>query len=122
MTRLQLAGFRQEVRGLKARRNTLEHIAQQHHAMVAASLLERRFRPGAPPAHYLSIPGPQNSRHRYVRKQELEFVCRHAAAWREFGQTMTEWVRVNQQIERLLRRIGAGRCRSVDTLLRRKKR
>lgn len=121
MTKLQLARLRQRIRDLKARRNTLENVAQQHQAMVAASLIERRFRPGAPPAHYLSIPGPHNSRHRYVRKQELEFVRRHAEAWREFSQTMAEWARINEEIERLLRRIGKGRCRNADTLLRRKK-
>ncbi|MFH1723944.1 MAG: hypothetical protein ABII00_04895 [Elusimicrobiota bacterium] len=121
MNKLQLAKLRQRIRELKARRNTLERIAQEHHAMVAASLIERRFRPGAPPAHYLSIPGPQNSRHRYVRKQQLEFVRRHAAAWREFSRTMAEWTRVNDEIERLLRRIGKGRCRDVDGLLRRTK-
>ncbi len=122
MSKLQLAKLRQRIRELKARRDTLERIAQQHHAMVAASLIERRFRPGAPPAHYLSIPGPQNSRHRYVRKRELEFVRRHTEAWREFGRTMAEWTRVNEEIEGLLRRIGKGRCRNVDILLRRKKR
>ena len=116
MTRLQLSRLRQRIRDLKGRRNTLERVAQQHHAMVAASLLERRFRPGAPPAYYISIPSPETSRHRYVRKAELDLIRRQTGAWREFSQAMTEWVRVNREIELLLRTIGKGRCRKIDTL------
>ena len=121
MTKLQLARLRQRVRELTARRATLEDVTQQHHAMVAASLIERRFRPGAPPAYYLSIPSPQTSRHRYVRKADLDLIRRQTTAWREFSKAMAEWVRVNEEIERLLRTIGKGRCRNLE-LLRRKKR
>jgi hypothetical protein len=113
MLRLQLARARQRVHELKARRNTLEHLALQHHAMLAASLLERRFRPGAPAAYYLSIPSPQTSRHRYVRKADVELVRRQTGAWREFSSAMAEWVRLNGEIERLLRQVGKGRCRKI---------
>lgn len=88
--------------------------------MVAASLLERRFRPGGPMAYYLSIPHPKSSRHRYVRKAEVEQMRRYTAAWREFSQAMAEWVRVNSEIERLLRQIGKGRCREIDLTPRRR--
>ena len=71
MTNLQLAKLRQRVRELKARRGTLERLAMGHHPMLAASLLERRFRLGGPVAHYLSIPHPKSSRHRYVRKAHV---------------------------------------------------
>jgi hypothetical protein len=121
MTKLRVAKLRQRVRELKARRDTLEDVAQKHHAMVAASLIERRFRPGAPPAYYLSIPSPQTSRHRYVRKADLDLMRRQTAAWREFSKAMAEWVLVNREIERLLRAIGKGRCRNLE-LLRGKKR
>lgn len=120
MTPLQLAALRQRVRNLKARRTTLEHLAMDHHAMIAASLLERRFRPGAPPAYYLSIHTPQSSRHRYVRKADLDLVRRQAGAWRDFSQAMAEWVRVNNEIERLLRQIGRGRCRTTASLLQKR--
>jgi len=120
MTRLQLAGLRQRVRDLKGRRSTLEQVAiRRHHPMIAASLLERRFRPGGPVACYLSIPHPKSSRHRYVRKAELDRIRRETSAWREFSEAMAEWVRVNAEIERLLRKIGRGHCRKIDLTPRR---
>ncbi len=83
--------------------------------MLAASLLERRFRKNAPAAYYLSIPNPAGtSRHRYVRKADVETIRRQTGAWREFSRAMAEWVRVNNEVERLLRRIGEGRCVKMD--------
>ena len=114
MTRLQLATLRQRIRDLKGRRNTLERLAMQPQLMLAASLLERRFRPGGPAAYYLSIPHPKSSRHRYVRKAQVDQIRRQTGAWREFSDAMAEWVRVNDEIERLLRQIGKGRCRQID--------
>lgn len=120
MTKLRLAKLRQQVRDLKGRRGTLEQLAvRRHHPMLAASLLERRFRPGGPVAYYLSIPHPKSSRHRYVRKAELDRIRRETQAWREFSEAMAEWVRVNAEIERLLRQIGKGHCREIDLTPRR---
>lgn len=83
--------------------------------MLQASLLERRFRKNAPAAYYLSIPNPAGtSRHRYVRKADVEMIRRQTDAWREFSRAMAEWVKVNGEVERLLRRIGEGRCRKID--------
>lgn len=86
----------------------------QPHQMVAASFLERHFRPGAPPAYYLSIPSPKTSRHRYVRKADVDLMRRQTGAWHEFSQALAEWVKVNEEIERLLRALGRGRCRKID--------
>jgi len=85
-----------------------------HHDMVVGSLIERRFRPGGSVAHYLSIPTPRNSWHRYVRKDELEVFRRRSAAWREFTQALAEWVRLNKAIEHELRRLGKGRCIKIE--------
>jgi hypothetical protein len=82
--------------------------------MLPASLLERHFRKGGPAAYYLSIPHPKSSRHRYVRKADVDRVRRQTNAWREFGRAMAEWVRVNGEVERLLRQIGEGRCRTIE--------
>lgn len=114
MTKLRLAKLRQEVHVLRGRRSTLERLAMSFVPMVAASLVERRFRPGGPPAYYLSIPTPQNSWQRYVRKDELDYFRRRAAHWREFVNAMAEWVRISREIERRLRLIGLGRCEKLE--------
>ena len=98
---------------MKARRNVLEHVAMQHNHLMAAYLLERRLRPKAPVAHYLSVPTPQGSRHLYVRKSAVEGVRRQTDAWREFSRAMAEWVRINKKIEGVLRQLGSGRCRKI---------
>lgn len=83
--------------------------------MLKASLLERRFRKNAPAAYYLSIPNQAGtSRHRYVRKADVETIRRQTDAWKEFSQAMAEWVRGNKEVERLLRQIGDGRCVKID--------
>lgn len=115
MTKIQIAALRQEIRFLGRRRYVLERIAMGFVPMLQASLLERRFRKNGPPAYYLSIPNAGGtSRHRYVRKADVELVSRQTGAWREFSRALAEWVRVNIEIERLLRRIGAGRCRKIS--------
>jgi hypothetical protein len=86
----------------------------RHHSMLAASFLERRFRPNGPIACYLSIPHAKNSRHRYVRKSQADRMRRETNAWREFSHALAEWVRINRGIERLLRQIGKKRCRKID--------
>jgi len=115
MTKLQIAALRQKIRLLTGRRFSLERTAMGFVPMLQASLLERRLRKNGPAAYYLSIPHAQTtSRHRYVRKADLDMVRRQTDAWREFSQAMSEWVRVNGEVERLLRRIGAGRCLKID--------
>lgn len=111
MTKNQIAVLRQKIRLLGGRRFTLERTAMGFVPMLQASLLERHFRKNAPAAYYLSIPNPAGtSRHRYVRKADVEMVRRQTGAWREFSRAMAQWVRVTREIERLLRRIGEGRC------------
>ena len=114
MTKLRLAKLRQEVRVLIGRRSSLERISMSFVPMVAASLYERRLRPNAAPAYYLSIPTPHNSWQRYVRKDELDYFRRRAAHWQEYVNAMAEWVRVNREIERRLRAIGKGRCERLE--------
>jgi len=115
MTRNQLAIIRQKVRLLTGRRFSLERTALGFVPMLPASLLERRFRKNGAAAYYLSIPHSQTtSRHRYVRKADIEAVRRQTEAWREFSRAMAEWVRVNSEVERLLRRLGEGRCVKIE--------
>ena len=81
MTNNQLAVLRQKIRLLTGRRFSLERTAMGFIPMLAASLLERRFRKNGPAAYYLSIPNPAGtSRHRYVRKADVETVRRQTEA------------------------------------------
>ena len=120
MTKRRLSRIRQRVRELQGRRGTLETKAMARYPMVSASLIERRFHHNGPICYYLSIPTPQNSWHRYVRKDEVDYYRRRSSAWREFITCMAEWVRVNRRIERLLRQLGKGRCEKLE--IRRKER
>ena len=114
MTKLQLAKIRQKFRALKARRTALEYIVLGPQPMVQASLIQRRFGGGTAVCHYLSIPTPQDKWHRYVRKDELDYFRRRTDRWREYVHAMAEWVRIDEEIERLLRQIGKGRCEKVE--------
>jgi hypothetical protein len=82
--------------------------------MVAGSLYARRLSSEGAPAYYLSIPTPQNSWQRYVRKDELDYFRRRAEHWREYVNAMADWVRVNRKIEQRLRALGKGRCEKLE--------
>jgi hypothetical protein len=49
-----------------------------------------------------------------VRKAEVDYFRRRAAAWREYVNAMAEWVRTNKEIEQLLRILGKGRCEKLE--------
>ena len=74
--------------------------------MVAASFMPRKLRPGGPLVYYLSASIQGESRHRYVRKGELQYWRKRATAWRSFIKAMASWVKVNREIEKELREIG----------------
>ncbi len=114
MTKLQLAKIRQMFRALKARRTALEYIALAPHSMVQGSIIPRRFRAGQAISHYLGIPTPRGSWHRYIRKDELDYFRRRTDHWREYARAMAEWVKINKEIEPLLRQLGKGRCEKVE--------
>jgi len=78
--------------------------------MVAGSFIPRRFRSGAPVVYYLSASIEGESRHRYVRKEEVGYWGQRAAAWKKFIQAMAAWVKVSKEIEKALRKIGRLRC------------
>lgn len=102
------------MRLLKLQRAKLERLLLSRKPMVAASFITRRFRVGGPVCYYLSIPTPQNSWHRYVRKEEVEYYRKRAESWQEFVHAMAEWVQVNKETERELRVLGKGRCEELE--------
>ena len=109
----RLSVRRQKVHRLQLSRQTLEQIALARDPMVAGSLLERRLRPGGPAVYYLSIPTPNNSRHRYVRKEDVEEYKAKARARRQFVHALAEWAVVNKAIAKELRAVGRERCEKM---------
>jgi hypothetical protein len=101
---------RQKVSLLIRKRARFERIAMGRSPMVRASFLSRKLRPGAPIVYYLSASIQGESRHRYVRKGEVQYWRKRATAWREFMKAMASWVKVNREIEKELREIGRLRC------------
>jgi hypothetical protein len=106
----QLSLLRKKVYLLKGKRNQWERIALGRSPMVPASLLARRLRPGAPVVYYLSASIQGESRHRYVRRAEVDHYRQRAQAWQKFQKAMASWVKVNREIEKALRQIGRLRC------------
>jgi len=101
---------RKKVSLLMRRRRQLERIAMGRAPMVAASFMPRKLVPKGPLAHYLSASIEGKSRHRYVRKSEVEYWRKRALAWKDFLVAMASWVKVNREIEKELREIGRLRC------------
>ena len=106
----QLSLLRKKVRLLKGKRSQWERIVLGRLPMVPASLLARRLRPGAPVVYYLSASIQGASRHRYVRRGEVDYYRQRSQAWQKFEKAMASWVKVNKEIEKGLRQIGRLRC------------
>ncbi len=104
---------RKKISILKQKRSRLEEIAMGRSPMVAASFMARRLRPEASLVYYLSASIAGQSRHRYVRKGEVEYWRKRAYAWKEFIKAIATWVKVNKQIEKELREIGKLRCEEL---------
>jgi hypothetical protein len=108
---LKALSFHRKKTGLLIRRRgQLERIAMGRSPMVAASFLVRKLRPGGPVVYYLSASIQGESRHRYVRKGEVQYWRKRALSWRGFMKAMASWVKVNREIEREFREIGRLRC------------
>lgn len=106
----QLSFHRKKIDILRRKRERLERVAMGRFPMVAASFIPRRLRAGGPVVYYLSASIQGESRHRYIRKGEVEYWCKRATSWKRFIKAMASWVKVNREIERELREIGRLRC------------
>lgn len=109
----EISIHRKKVSILKGKRERLERIAIGRSPMVPASFMPRRLRPGAPVVYYLSATIDGKSRHRYIRKGEVEYWRKRAYAWRRFIKAIALWVKVNKEIEEGLREIGRLRCEEL---------
>jgi hypothetical protein len=106
----KISSCRKKMSVLRRKRNQLERILMGRSSMVAGSFIPRRFRPEAPVVYYLSASIGGESRHRYIRKEEVGYWRQRAAAWKKFIQAMAAWVKTNKGIEKALRKIGRLRC------------
>jgi hypothetical protein len=109
----RLSIHRKNVSILRKKRDKLEKIAMEHSPMVPASFMPRRLKPDGPLVYYLSASINGQSRHRYIRKGEVEYWRRRAYAWRRFIKAMASWVKVNKKIQKELRQIGLLRCEEL---------
>ena len=91
----------------------MERMAMGRSPMVAASFMPRRLRPSGPVVYYLSASIKGESRHRYIRRGEVEHWRKRAYTWRRFMKAMALWVKVNKEIEKELREIGRLRCEAL---------
>lgn len=105
-----LSFHRKKVSLLIRKRARLERIAMGRSPMVAGSFMPRRLRPGGPVVYYLSASIRGESRHRYVRKDEVQYWRKRALNWRGFTKAMALWAKVNREIEKEWREIGRLRC------------
>src|SRR5512136_1815087 len=96
----QLSLLRKKIHLLRGKRNRLERIALGRSPLVPASLLARRLRPGAAVAYYLSASIEGESRHRYVRRGEVDYYRQRSQAWQRFQKAMASWVKVNKEVEK----------------------
>jgi len=113
--------MRKRLNQLIDERATYEQIAMDSAPMVAASFLQRTFRPDQPqPYCYLSASINGESRHRYAPMAQARTWRRRAERWHQFSQAMARWAKVNREIETLLRALGRGRCVSLPKATARK--
>ena len=105
-----LSFHRKKVSLFIRKRAQLERVAMGRSPMVAGSFMARKLRPGGPVVYYLSASVQGESRHRYVRKGEVEYWRKRALAWRRYMKAMASWVKVNREIEKELREVGRLRC------------
>ncbi len=109
----KISMHRKKVSILIEKRSRLEKIAMGRSPMVAGSFMARRLRPEAPLVYYLSASIGGESKHRYVRKGEVQYWRKRAYAWKEFIKAVASWVKVNRRIEKELREIGKLRCEEL---------
>jgi hypothetical protein len=111
MKRSKLSALRKRLTQLFEERADCERIAMAAPPMVAGAFLERTVRPDQPrPYCYLSASIHGESRHRYVPVSQAHTWRRRAQRWQQFSRAMTRWVKINQEIEQLLRTLGRERC------------
>ena len=98
------SSIRQEITQLQAKRDRLEELLIKRRRMLRASFITRYLGTSKEkrktPAYYLSYNEGGKTVLKYValgKKQKVEAL---AEAWREYSQSLAEWVKTCRQLER----------------------
>lgn len=97
----------------RKKRDRLERIISRSGAMINASFVKvylgTRQKKRKRPNYYLSWKEEGKTQLRYVRKDEIAVVGVKASRWKEYKKALAQLVKVNRQVERLLREWGKER-------------
>jgi hypothetical protein len=91
-------------------RQFIEQSLLKHREMIAACLIARHLGSSREkrktPSYYLSGKVFGKTVLRHVKKENLEHIRKRAAAWREFSSSIAGWRKLNNEIEKLFRKLG----------------
>jgi hypothetical protein len=91
-------------------RQFIERSLLKHREMIAACLIARHLGSSQEkrktPSYYLSGKVSGKTVLRHVKKEDLEQVRKRAEAWREFSSSLSRWRKLNNEIEKLFRKLG----------------
>lgn len=96
--------IRIKIRKLLKERKEKEAELLRKAQMAAASFC---VRPNG--MYYLSTSIDGESRHRYIRQGEKEYWKKLCAEWRLFSEAIARWVKINKELEGLMRELGWSR-------------
>ncbi len=110
MAKFQASSIRRRISQLRHDLAQVEERLLRRRRMIRACLLERFLGTTAvkrkKPSWYLSRKVEGRTVLTYVRLRDLERVRKRTEAWREFSRLLTGWVRIREELERLLRALG----------------
>ena len=107
--------LRAQIRALQGERRSLESKLMQPQSMLSASLLERFLgasnSPRTSPAYYLSRSERGRSKLTYVKKEDLDTVRQHCAAYRAFQQNLRVWRQITATLEQRWKQLQRAQSR-----------
>ena len=101
---------RKQISRLKSKRYKLEAYLLRNHDMIQASLVKRFLGTSTAKREkgywYLSRAVKGKTVLNYVKLNELEKVGRKTSEWKKYSSSLSELVKINKNIEQLLRELG----------------
>jgi hypothetical protein len=108
--RVYASRIRQLISKRLKERQFIERSLLKHREMIAACLIARHLGSSQEkrkiPSYYLSGKVSGKTLLRYVKKDDLGRVRRGVEAWREFSSSLSRWRKLNNEIEKLFRKLG----------------